>query len=167
MVNKVLQFTWDEWKWLAIIVMLGFVMYWTALVVEPTYTIIKEIQETQQAITERGKSALNNSRQIMDTVNNNTEKLTSILMSGDEIRLAHNKTTNALLLLQLRANQTTNEISTITNEILTLEKAEQETRKDLGELLTVLVLNNNLTVPEDLRKALLFEEASPEKAAPN
>lgn len=85
MVNRVLKFTWDEWKWLAVIVMLGVVMYWTAVVVEPTYTILQEAKKTQQIIEDNGKIAVEQNHLIIDNQNNNTARLESIIRQQGNI----------------------------------------------------------------------------------
>lgn len=77
--NRILKFTWDEWKWIAIIVMLGVVMYWTAIVVEPTYTLVRQATETQQNVQKLLDQGVSQQDQIINTQNNNTQKITNVV----------------------------------------------------------------------------------------
>ena len=79
MVNRVLKFTWDEWKWLGIMVMLAVVMYWTAVVVEPTYDILEQARETQHILEDNIMFALEQNQKIIDNQNNNTQKITDLV----------------------------------------------------------------------------------------
>ena len=92
MVNQILKFTWDEWKWVAVIVMLGVVMYWTAVVVEPTYTILQEAKDTQKLIVDQNQ-------EIIDNQNNNTQKIIDV---GNKTKVILD---NQLLLVKHVSNQ--------------------------------------------------------------
>lgn len=92
MVNRILKFTWDEWKWLAVMTMLAVVMYWTAIVVEPTMTLtedtitlIEEAQETQQLIQDNLRIALAQNQLIIDNQNNNTNRLERIITKQGQL----------------------------------------------------------------------------------
>ena len=67
----------ENWKWFVLFVMLGFVMYWTAIVVEPTLNL----QITQRAQQEWNNNSTYN---IIQNQNNNTDRLEQLIQTADE-----------------------------------------------------------------------------------
>lgn len=60
-------------------------MYWTAIVVEPTYTLIREAQETQETIIKNGETAVEQNHLLIENQNTNTEKLENIIANQSNI----------------------------------------------------------------------------------
>lgn len=150
MVNRVLKFTWDEWKWLAVITMLGVVMYWTAVVVEPTYTLIREAQETQDIIVKNGDTAVEQNKMIIDNQNNNTNRIENI------IRQQGNIMDNQVILVQNIDNATAKLGSIVTffrdNFNETFLNNEEIERQSTNSIL------GNVT---QIRNILLLQEVRP------
>ena len=61
-------------------------MYWTALVIEPTYTLLQEAADTQKAIEDRATQATQQNAELLENQDNNTKRLEDILANQSEIR---------------------------------------------------------------------------------
>ena len=97
--------------------------------------------------------------EITDHLQNATDQNTVILVKVDD-QINH---TNVVLGVM---NQTQREIAELTNDIYIMQKSELESRKTLGQFLALVARNNNITIPEDLRQALLIDNPEPKQSAP-
>lgn len=79
--KRIVSFTWGEWKWLLLIIMLGVNMYWTALIVQPVYNLLTETHQIQDLAIERAKTAEHNLELVLETMENNTKTLQTIIES--------------------------------------------------------------------------------------
>lgn len=91
----------------------------------------------------------------------------------EKIELAHERTTLELKnatksagVLLKAMDETQRNIAQLTNDIYIMQKSELESRKTLGKFLAVVAANNNITIPEELRKQLFIDSAEPEQSAP-
>lgn len=60
-------------------------MYWTAIVVEPTYLLLQEAAETQQAIEKRANQSVKQNQLLIENQNANTERLESIIANQSNL----------------------------------------------------------------------------------
>lgn len=111
--GRIIRFTWDEWKWMAIIIMLGVNMYWTAINIEPNRQQLEQAAVTQQQIKDRAIEATEQNADIIDVMNNNTERLEDIIANqSKQVQILVNLDTNVsdmrdvLLLQDVKPNQT-------------------------------------------------------------
>lgn len=84
--NKYIKFTWDDWKWIALIIMLGVNMYWTALIVQPTLTSINQNQQILNETMKQTENAATNVEEIIEHQDNSTKALQTIIESTQALR---------------------------------------------------------------------------------
>ena len=87
--SKIYEFVADEWHWILVYIMIGVVMYWTSIVIQPTFDILRGQQE--RAI------------QIINNQNNNTALLSAALKQNQVIIEAG--TNNTALLVEMFERQ--------------------------------------------------------------
>jgi len=97
----------------------------------------------------------------------NQEQFKEIAEAHQNITLIMANATKTTQQILLTMNETERDIATLTNDIYIMQKSELESRKALGKFLAVVGANNNITIPEDLRKLLLIENSEPLQSAPN
>ena len=110
----------------------------------------------------------------LDNLVNRSDESAQNAQQFEQLQLSHERTTKAIQnstktigIILLTLEKTQKDISQLTNDIYIMQKQELESRKTLGQFLAVVAANNNITIPEDLRKRLLISNAEPEQAAPN
>src|SRR5215510_15241091 len=110
----------------------------------------------------------------LDSLVNRTDENLETAHQFELIQLAHEKKTREVKNATKNVediigamNETQKNIAILTNDIYIMQKAELESRKTLGQFLAVVAANNNITIPDELRKRLLISNAEPEQAAPN
>jgi len=110
----------------------------------------------------------------LDNLVNRSDESAENARQFEQLQLSHERTTKAIQnstktigIILLTLEKTQKDISQLTNDIYIMQKQELESRKTSGQFLAVVAANNNITIPEDLRKRLLISNAEPEQAAPN
>src|SRR5215510_14150194 len=110
----------------------------------------------------------------LDNLVNRSDESAQNAQQFEQLQLSHERTTKAIQnstktigIILLTLEKTQKDISQLTNDIYIMQKQELESRKTSGQFLAVVAANNNITIPEDLRKRLLISNAEPEQAAPN
>jgi len=110
----------------------------------------------------------------LDSLVNRTDENLETAHQFELIQLAHEKTTREVKNATKNVediigamNETQKNIAILTNDIYIMQKAELESRKTLGQFLAVVAANNNITIPDELRKRLFINNVEPEQSAPN
>jgi len=90
------------------------------------------------------------------------------------MQLAHERTTRAIenatqtvAVILAEMLKTQKNIAELTNDVFIMQKSELEQRKTLGEFLAIIAANNNMTIPDELRKRLFIETTTPQQSAPD
>lgn len=60
-------------------------MYWTAIVVEPTYTLLQEAADTQKAIEQRANQSVLQNQLLIENQDNNTQRLEDLIEQHNHI----------------------------------------------------------------------------------
>lgn len=109
----------------------------------------------------------------LESVSNRTGEAAENQRQFKLIQLSHQKTTEAIEratvsigIALTTINETQKNIAELTNDIYIMQKSELEQRKALGQFLTILSVDKNVTIPEDLKKFLLIGSTEPEQSAP-
>jgi hypothetical protein len=80
------EFIREDYKFFIIFIMLGAVMYWTAIVIEPTYKILNLQQERQDQAAEQINAIINNAEENTQEIKGNQDLALEIL--NDTAKLA-------------------------------------------------------------------------------
>jgi hypothetical protein len=67
------EFIREDYKFFIIFIMLGAIMYWTAIVIEPTYQILRIQQERQELAGEQIKVIINNAEENTKEIKDNQD----------------------------------------------------------------------------------------------
>ena len=129
----------DNYKFFIIFVLLGFIAYWTWLVVEPTLQILtNEMRQDKQA-REYIKLILTNARNNTDEIKMNSEAAFAII--NNTLKLSAQNAAETELILQQVSSEIQNQTDLLTDII---DKHSNTSSNEAKELLTII--NNTYAV---------------------
>lgn len=173
--NKISRFVSEEWRWILLYVMIGSVMYWTSIVIQPTFDILKGQQEKAIEIIANQNNntkllvelfegidiAVKQNQEIIESGNNNTALLVEMferqnkLLSNQIVLVT--KLTNATSTLQ--GNQILGNLSVIEKDIdILLDKLAESANKTEATLLNLILPAAMATEEEDIVGDILASE---------
>ena len=116
-------FLYDQWQWILLYVMLGFVMYWTSIVVQPTLDILEGQQETTDEII---KHQDNNTALLVELFDRQNKLLANqIMLVG--------KVANATQTFEQSSDNINEHVNTIIQQSNTIGEMIAYFRENFGE----------------------------------